>query len=97
VTTNTVLAVDGGGATARSYFTVLQAVDQLPLQPILAGRYLDAFERRGGGWHFASREITVDRAATSRATPGAPAAIRRRQCVTIRGSLAACWIQLSTC
>ncbi|SRR5579884_1141626 len=62
VTTNLVLDIDepSGRATARSYFTVLQAVEGLPLQPILAGRYLDAFERRDGTWRFAERRFAVD-------------------------------------
>ncbi len=47
-------------ATARSYFTVFQARPDLPLQPIIAGRYHDAFERVGGQWRFADRVITPD-------------------------------------
>jgi 3-phenylpropionate/cinnamic acid dioxygenase small subunit len=49
-----------GSATARSYFTVLQAVPDLPLQPIIAGRYHDAFERVGGAWRFLDRVIIPD-------------------------------------
>ncbi|HRD99751.1 MAG TPA: nuclear transport factor 2 family protein, partial [Ilumatobacteraceae bacterium] len=48
VTTNPIVEVDeaAGTATCRSYFTVLQAVDgSLALQPIIAGRYHDSFER----------------------------------------------------
>jgi 3-phenylpropionate/cinnamic acid dioxygenase small subunit len=60
ITTNTMLEIDGGCATARSYFTVLQAVDHLALQPILAGRYADEFARHDGSWHFTSREISID-------------------------------------
>jgi hypothetical protein len=41
---------------ARSYFTVFQATDELALQPIIAGRYRDVFERRGdGAWCFVER------------------------------------------
>ena len=41
VITNVTVEVDAaaGTATARSYFTVLQATSTLPLKPILAGRY----------------------------------------------------------
>ena len=39
-------------ATTRSYFTVLQAVPGLTLQPILAGRYHDEFEHVDGEWRF---------------------------------------------
>jgi hypothetical protein len=62
VTTNLILEIDedAGTATARSYWTVLQAVPGLPLQPILAGRYHDRFERRGGVWWFSERRFLVD-------------------------------------
>ena len=49
-----------GTATSRSSFTVLQATDTLPLQPIVVGRYDDTFHRVGGAWEFASRTMTVD-------------------------------------
>ena len=60
VTTNLLLEVDeeAGTATARSYWTVLQAVPGLPLQPILAGRYHDRFERP-------RRRLAVHRASLS--------------------------------
>ena len=47
VITNLVIEVapDRTTATARSYFTVLQATEGLALQPIIAGRYHDAFAR----------------------------------------------------
>jgi len=62
VITNLVIDVDeaAGAATARSYFTVLQAAPSLPLQPILAGRYHDRFARAGDGWRFRERVIHVD-------------------------------------
>ncbi len=63
VTTNLILDIDddGGTASARSYWTVLQAVPGLPLQPILAGRYHDRFERvPGDGWRFVERRYLVD-------------------------------------
>jgi hypothetical protein len=62
VTTNLILDIDEelGRATARSYWTVLQAVPGLPLQPILAGRYHDRFERASSEWHFAERRYLVD-------------------------------------
>ena len=49
-----------GTATSRSRYVVLQATPKLPLQPIIAGRYRDRFERAGGGWRFILREIQVD-------------------------------------
>jgi 3-phenylpropionate/cinnamic acid dioxygenase small subunit len=62
VTTNLVIAVDDAGdtATARSYFTVLQATPAVPLQAIVAGRYHDRFARRDGAWRFADRLIYMD-------------------------------------
>jgi hypothetical protein len=54
------LAPDGATATARSYFTVLQATDGLALQPIIAGRYHDAFARDEGTWRFSERVIHPD-------------------------------------
>ncbi|HEV8297130.1 MAG TPA: hypothetical protein VGQ20_07535, partial [Acidimicrobiales bacterium] len=44
----------------RSYFTVFQASQAGRLQPVLAGRYNDAFARTDGQWHFIRRHVTVD-------------------------------------
>jgi hypothetical protein len=62
VITNLTIEVDesAGTATARSYFTVLQATATLPLQTILAGRYRDRFARGTDGWRFAERRIFID-------------------------------------
>ena len=62
VTTNLVIEfAEADRATARSYFTVLQAVPgQLALQPIIAGGYRDHFERVDDRWRFSARHITVD-------------------------------------
>ncbi len=68
VTTNLTVEIDASSssATARSYFTVLQATDTLPLQIILAGRYHDRFTQVGGAWHFAERLIHIDLAGELR-------------------------------
>ena len=60
-TTNIAVAVDAetGTATARSYVTVFQALPDLPLQPIAAGRYRDRFERRDGRWRFVERRVRI--------------------------------------
>jgi 3-phenylpropionate/cinnamic acid dioxygenase small subunit len=60
--TNVSVEVDDDrmSATARSYYTALQARPELPLQPILAGRWHDRFERSGGQWRFADRLIYTD-------------------------------------
>jgi 3-phenylpropionate/cinnamic acid dioxygenase small subunit len=62
VTTNLIIEADAGRgtATARSYFTVLQARPELPLQVVIAGRYHDQFACSGGNWHFSDRMIYVD-------------------------------------
>jgi hypothetical protein len=62
IVTNVVLDVDedDGRAEARSSYLVLQQVDDGPLQPIIAGRYRDAFERVDGTWRFVERRFFVD-------------------------------------
>ena len=62
VTTNLQLEVDeaSGTAEARSYVVVFQALPELPLQPIVAGRYRDRFVRRDAVWCFAERRFTTD-------------------------------------
>lgn len=62
VITNLVTDLDANGmeASARSYFTVLQARPELPLQIIIAGRYQDRFVCTDGAWQFADRLILVE-------------------------------------
>jgi 3-phenylpropionate/cinnamic acid dioxygenase small subunit len=62
VTTNLVIDADdaAGTARARSYFTVLQQVDDFPLQIVIAGRYHDRFERVDGEWRLTERVILCD-------------------------------------
>ncbi|GAA1698847.1 nuclear transport factor 2 family protein [Streptomyces yatensis] len=62
VTTNVAIDVDepAGTAVSRSYVTVFQALPDLPLQPIAAGRYHDRFERREGRWRFAERRVRIN-------------------------------------
>ena len=62
VTTNLIIEVDedAGTGTCRSYFTVLQQVPDLPLQPVIAGRYRDRFVREDGVWRFAERRFLID-------------------------------------
>ncbi|CDR01777.1 nuclear transport factor 2 family protein [Streptomyces iranensis] len=62
VTTNVAIEVDEQASTAvsRSYVTVFQALPDLPLQPIAAGRYHDRFERRDGQWRFAERRVRIN-------------------------------------
>jgi len=62
VTTNLAIEVDeeNGTAVSRSYFVVLQALPDLPLQTIASGRYHDRFHRRAGTWAFAERRVHLD-------------------------------------
>ena len=62
VTTNVAIDVDedAGTAVSRAYFTVLQALPGLALQPIVSGRYRDRFARCDGQWRFAERRVLVD-------------------------------------
>jgi len=62
VTTNVLIEIESAGhaASARSRFTVLQAAPGAPLQPIVAGRYHDRFEKIEGAWRFAARHIFMD-------------------------------------
>ncbi len=61
VTTNPLIEVDedAGTASCRSYYTVLQQTDVLPLQPIVTGRYHDRFECVDGQWRFSYRDLTL--------------------------------------
>ncbi len=62
LTVNVITDIDeeAGTATARSGFVVLQQTPDLPLQPIVTGRYRDRFERVDGEWRFAQRHMVVD-------------------------------------
>lgn len=62
VTTNLAVDVDeeAGTAVARSYFTVLQALPDMALQPIVSGRYYDRFERHEGHWKFVERRVQTE-------------------------------------
>ena len=57
VTTNLIIEVDLDGTTAkaRSYYTVFQQTPDLPMQPIIAGRYHDEFAVIDDVWTFTKR------------------------------------------
>lgn len=61
VITNPIVEVDEDAdlATCRSYYTVFQQTESLPLQAIVCGRYHDRFERVDGRWRFAERDYTM--------------------------------------
>ena len=62
LTSNVIIEADDDStrASARAYFTVLQQVDDMALQPIISGRYHDSFHLIDGVWCFESREMLVD-------------------------------------
>jgi SnoaL-like domain len=62
VTTNVTIEVDDESvaASSRSYYTVFQQTDDLPLQAIIAGRYHDTFHLVEGRWCFDTRAMFVD-------------------------------------
>ena len=54
-------------ATAECYFTVLQGiVPGEPIQIILAGRYVDRFEKEDGRWRFSDRLFVANRIGDQR-------------------------------
>jgi 3-phenylpropionate/cinnamic acid dioxygenase small subunit len=59
--TNPIVEVDedGGTATCRSYYTVLQQTGDFPLQPVVSGRYYDEFERVDGTWRYSFRDYSL--------------------------------------
>lgn len=61
---NPIIDVDGEVATARSTFVVVQHVPDgpvtVPLQPIVVGRYADAFARDDSDWYFTERIVDVE-------------------------------------
>jgi 3-phenylpropionate/cinnamic acid dioxygenase small subunit len=61
VTSNVIIEPEGEqAARAQSYILVHQATEQLPLQPIISGRYYDRFARVGGVWRFSERRMEMD-------------------------------------
>lgn len=62
VLSNPIIHIDeeNGTATSRSYYTVFQVTENIPLQVIATGRYFDKFEYANGNWHFSFRESQSD-------------------------------------
>lgn len=57
---NPIVELDGDTAVSRSTFCVVQNTETVPLQPIVVGRYRDAFARDEAGWHFTERKVDID-------------------------------------
>jgi hypothetical protein len=62
VVSNLIVEIDDDRrtATARSCYTAFQSRPELPLQPILAGRFHDQLERYGDDWYIVERVIYTD-------------------------------------
>lgn len=62
MTTNVMITVDDTGdtANARTYYTVFQQTEELPLQAIISGHYHDSFHVVDGEWCFDTRQMFVD-------------------------------------
>jgi uncharacterized protein (DUF608 family) len=61
VTTNAIVEIEPGGAAARrARISPSSSAAELPLQPIVAGRYHDRFVKRDGRWRFADRLVRMD-------------------------------------
>lgn len=61
VISNPIIELDhpAGRASVRSSYTVFQATDERPLQPIAAGRYHDEFEYVDQAWRFCFRDYSL--------------------------------------
>ena len=59
---NVIIELDDTATSAavRSRYLVMQETPDLPLQPIIAGRYHDRFERVDDQWRFAERRFIID-------------------------------------
>jgi 3-phenylpropionate/cinnamic acid dioxygenase small subunit len=63
VITNLQIEVDDerGVARSKAYVTVFQAAADLPLQPVLTGRYHDEFASDVSGiWHWVARHMQIE-------------------------------------
>jgi 3-phenylpropionate/cinnamic acid dioxygenase small subunit len=57
---NPVVELSGDGTAAtRSTFCVMQDTETVSIQPIVVGRYLDAFARDDQGWYFTERKVDI--------------------------------------
>jgi 3-phenylpropionate/cinnamic acid dioxygenase small subunit len=57
---NPIVELNGDGTAAtRSTFCVMQDTETVPIQPIVVGRYYDAFARDDAGWFFTERKVEI--------------------------------------
>jgi hypothetical protein len=59
-TNNLVIDADGDGARGRCYLMLLRLAEGSPASILTTGIYDDRLVRDGGGWKFASRNVTGD-------------------------------------
>lgn len=56
---------DDGSVRVTSNYLVFQATPDLPLQPIITGRYVDTFDQdQSGRWRFSGRRFGLGRSGT---------------------------------
>lgn len=60
ITSNLAITIDGAQARCDSYFTVLQALPDFPLQTIISGRYEDELTLVQDQWQFSCRRMYPD-------------------------------------
>jgi 3-phenylpropionate/cinnamic acid dioxygenase small subunit len=60
ITTNLAIRIEGDRAHCDSTFTVMQALEDFPLQAIICGRYQDVLVRDAGNWRFEQRRMLPD-------------------------------------
>ncbi|MGH8447108.1 MAG: nuclear transport factor 2 family protein [Solimonas sp.] len=62
LTSNVRIELDESRREARAWsrFTVFQAVERLPLQAVIAGRYEDRLACDSDGWYFVERTMRTD-------------------------------------
>ena len=77
-----VIEVDGDGASCETYFVYYAEAGRSPLPNVvsaLAGRYVDSLERRGGDWKISDRVVVIDWSTVWRSDerfPGVDAFVR---------------------
>jgi hypothetical protein len=62
VTANPIIVLDPTGTTAtvRSSYIVFQGTAEVPLRPIITGRYVDRFRHADGNWRWDERSYAID-------------------------------------
>lgn len=68
--TNVLIDLQGDAADVESYFIAFHPQAEESTHALVCGRYLDRFERRGGVWAIAGRQVVVD--VSRQLDPGRP-------------------------